>query len=66
MNFNGSDDATILMRRVQNKGGKAGYVVIGSNLKAGHHQGKFDFEEFRLQELFDIYHNLAVKHSGVK
>lgn len=66
MNFNGSDDATILMRRVQNKGGKAGYVVIGSNLKAGHHQGKFDFEEFRLQELFDIYHNLAVKHLGVK
>ena len=64
MNFNGSDDATVLMRRVQNKGGKAGYVVVGSELKAGHHQAAFDFEEFRLKELFDIYHYLAIKHLG--
>ena len=66
MNFNGSDDATVLMRRVQNKGGKAGYVVVGSELKAGHHQSKFEFEEIRLQELFDIYHYLAIKHLGAK
>ena len=66
MNFNGSDDATVLMRRVQNKGGKAGYVVVGSELKAGHHQAKFEFEEFRLQELFDIYHYLAIKRLGAK
>ena len=64
MNFNGSDDATVLMRRVQSKGGKAGYVVVGSELKAGHHQAKFEFEEFRLQELFDIYHYLVIKHLG--
>ena len=66
MNFNGSDDATVLMRRVQSKGGKAGYVVVGSELKAGHHQAKFEFEEFRLQELFDIYHYLVIKHLGAE
>ena len=64
MNYNGSDGATVLMLRVQSKGGMAGYVSVGSELKAGHHQAKFEFEELRLQELFDIYHYLVIKHLG--
>ncbi len=64
MNFNGSDDATVLIKRVQRKGGMGGYLVVGSDLKAGHHQAKFDFEEKRLGEMFDIYRNLVIKHMG--
>ena len=64
MNFNGSDDATVLIKRVQKAGGQGGYLVVGSELKAGHHQAKFDFEEKRLGEMFDIYRALVIKHTG--
>lgn len=64
MNFNGSDDATVLIKRVQKAGGQGGYLVVGSDLKAGHHQAKFDFEEKRLAEMFDIYRALVIKHTG--
>ncbi|PWC12294.1 amidohydrolase [Brenneria roseae subsp. americana] len=43
--FGGSEDATILARRVQDKGGKALYFILGSDLTAGHHQSNFDFDE---------------------
>lgn len=62
MNFNGSEDATVLADRVQKLGGKCSYVVVGSELKAGHHQSKFDFEEKRLISLFEIYRNLVINH----
>ena len=40
-----SDDATWMMQRVQERGGKAAYVVVGSELPAGHHTPRFDFDE---------------------
>ncbi|PVZ84748.1 amidohydrolase [Serratia sp. S1B] len=43
--FGGSEDATLLVKRVQEKGGKAVYFVIGAALKAGHHEALFDFDE---------------------
>ncbi|EGG18958.1 Aminobenzoyl-glutamate utilization protein A like protein [Cavenderia fasciculata] len=43
--FVGSEDSTILAKRVQKNGGKSIYFVIGSNLKGGHHQSNFDFDE---------------------
>jgi aminobenzoyl-glutamate utilization protein A len=46
--FGGSEDATILARRVQARGGKAVFFVIGADLEAGHHQEKFDFDERQL------------------
>lgn len=52
MNFNGSDDATVLIKKVQSHGGKAAYFVIGSDLKAGHHQAEFDIDE---EQLFTGY-----------
>lgn len=66
MNFNGSDDATILIKRVQEKGGKAAYLVVGSHLPAGHHQSAFDFEEKHLLTLFTIYCNLIEHHLGAR
>lgn len=41
----GSEDATIMMRRVQERGGKATYMIFGSPLAAGHHNPSFDWEE---------------------
>ncbi|EEV0615533.1 TPA: amidohydrolase [Escherichia coli] len=43
--FGGSEDATLLIRRVQKIGGKAAYIILGSDLKAGHHEVDFDFDE---------------------
>ncbi|EGL81754.1 amidohydrolase [Caldalkalibacillus thermarum TA2.A1] len=41
----GSEDATYMMRRVQERGGKATYMVFGTPLPAGHHHPCFDFDE---------------------
>ncbi|MED4207525.1 amidohydrolase [Neobacillus mesonae] len=41
----GSEDATYMMSRVQEKGGQAAYVVFGTPLAAGHHNEMFDIDE---------------------
>ena len=44
----GSEDATYLMRRVQQTGGLACYVCIGTDHPGGHHTSTFDVEEASL------------------
>ena len=41
----GSEDATWMMRRVQENGGQALYMALGSNISAPHHNGCFDLDE---------------------
>ncbi|WP_417561110.1 M20 family metallo-hydrolase [Marinomonas sp.] len=41
----GSEDATYMMERVKEKGGEATYIIFGTELSAGHHNDKFDFQE---------------------
>jgi aminobenzoyl-glutamate utilization protein A len=41
----GSEDFTHLMRRVQSRGGKATYMMLGTDLKDSHHNSRFDFAE---------------------
>ena len=41
----GSDDAAWMMRRVQERGKQASYLILGTDLAAGHHNGRFDFDE---------------------
>lgn len=43
--FGGSEDFTEMMHRVQSQGGKACYMLIGSDISAPHHNGLFDFDE---------------------
>jgi aminobenzoyl-glutamate utilization protein A len=43
-----SDDACAFMRRVQQRGGLASYVIIGARLASGHHTPAFDFDEAAL------------------
>lgn len=40
-----SDDATAMMARVQERGGKAAYMIVGSDLPSGHHTPRFDIDE---------------------
>ncbi|MEF8851967.1 MAG: amidohydrolase [Haloarculaceae archaeon] len=56
----GSEDATYLMRRVQEGGGKAAYVCIGTDHPGGHHTATFDVDEASL----DI--GVAVLARGVR
>ncbi|WP_226021624.1 amidohydrolase [Halomicrobium salinisoli] len=41
----GSEDATYLMRRVQETGGEAAYVCVGTDHPGGHHTATFDVDE---------------------
>jgi len=41
----GSEDCTYFMERMQQRGGKAVYMMVGTELKAGHHDFRFDFDE---------------------
>ena len=55
VNFGGSEDATILARRVQAHGGKAAYFVLGSDRTGGHHTSDFDIDENSLDIGINIY-----------
>jgi aminobenzoyl-glutamate utilization protein A len=44
----GSEDATYLLRRVQDHGGTASYVGIGTDHPGGHHTATFDVDEASL------------------
>ena len=55
VNFGGSEDATILARRVTSHGGKAAYFVLGSNRAGGHHTADFDIDESALDTGLSIY-----------
>jgi aminobenzoyl-glutamate utilization protein A len=41
----GSEDATYLMRKVQDNGGQATYVCVGTDHPGGHHTATFDVDE---------------------
>jgi aminobenzoyl-glutamate utilization protein A len=47
--FGASEDATLLARAVAERGGLAGYFVLGAKLSADHHTPEFDFDEEVLQ-----------------
>lgn len=44
-NIGGSEDCSYFMERVQKNGGQATYVMLGTELAAGHHDSFFDFNE---------------------
>ncbi|GGF58310.1 peptidase M20 [Marmoricola endophyticus] len=49
-----SDDATALMRRVQDAGGMATYAALGATLAEGHHTPGFDIDEAALAPGVDL------------
>jgi len=45
LDLGGSEDVVYMLNRVQERGGKATYMLFGSPLAQGHHQTGFDFDE---------------------
>lgn len=58
MNFGGSEDATIIARRVQEHGGKAAFFVLGADRPSGHHTAKFDIDEKALDKGLAVWANV--------
>ncbi|WP_256393693.1 amidohydrolase [Natronoarchaeum rubrum] len=50
----GSEDATFLMREVQDNGGLAAYVGVGTDHPGGHHTATFDVDEASLRIGVDV------------
>ncbi len=50
----GSEDATYLMREVQERGGLAAYVGVGTDHPGGHHTATFDVDEASLAIGVDV------------
>ncbi len=59
--FGASEDAAILMKKVQQNGGCAAYIVVGSDLASGHHTPKFDIDENSMLTGFRILTETAVR-----
>lgn len=49
VDFGGSEDASYLIRKVQETGGKATYIGVGASNPYGHHTSRFDIEEESLE-----------------
>lgn len=62
--YNGSDDGTLMIRCVQEHGGRAGYFMVGAALNDCHAHAAVDFEERNLLTLYDTYANLLVALVG--
>lgn len=62
--YNGSDDGTLMIKRVQGKGGRAGYFMVGAALSDDHTHAAIDFDEKYLLTLYDTYAQLLVALIG--
>ncbi|WP_299333279.1 amidohydrolase [Haloplanus sp.] len=51
----GSEDATYLMRHVQQRGGLAAYVGVGTDHPGGHHTPTFDVDERSIRIAVDVF-----------
>ena len=48
----GSEDVTYMMNEVEKNGGKALHFMFGSDIKAPHHNNRFDFDERTLERAY--------------
>lgn len=55
VNVTGSEDASYMINRVQENGGKATYMLFGTKLDYPHHHRLFDFEEEALAVALETY-----------
>lgn len=45
IDLRGSEDFALMLAEVQSRGGLGTYLMLGSDLAAGHHNARFDFDE---------------------
>ncbi|QZY54121.1 amidohydrolase [Crassaminicella profunda] len=55
IDLGGSEDFAYMMKKVQSQGGKAIYMLFGSDIKDDHHNSKFDFDEKDLKGAAKIF-----------
>jgi amidohydrolase len=60
----GSEDASYLMRHVQEHGGVAGYVCVGTDHPGGHHTATFDVDEASLPIGVDVLAGAVLSLAG--
>lgn len=64
LSLGASEDVVYMMKRVQEHGGVATYLVFGSPLAAMHHQGQFDFNEEVLKIAIEGYIRIIMNVFG--
>lgn len=57
--MDGCDDATTMIRRVQQRGGSGAYFIIGSDIANVHHAVDFDIDEAALERGVRIFAGIA-------
>jgi aminobenzoyl-glutamate utilization protein A len=60
----GGDDATFMVRRVQERGGIASYFILGCDIAAGHHATDFDIDERALDIGVRVFEGIAGRVLG--
>lgn len=60
--FGASEDVTLLMERVQSRGGQAMFVLFGTPTRGGHHNAAFDVDETVIMNAAEF---LAKMHEAV-
>jgi aminobenzoyl-glutamate utilization protein A len=58
-----SEDCTAFMNAVTASGGRATYMMLGTVRTAGHHNGRFDFDESVLSESAEFLYRLALRYT---
>lgn len=61
--FGASEDVCYMMSKVQANGGKASYIMFGSELKGEHHSSKFDFNEEVMLGAVKLYSGVILQIS---
>lgn len=62
--FGATEDFACFMSRVRKAGGRACYMQIGAERAAGHHNGRFDFDEACLERALRLLVRLALRLTG--
>jgi aminobenzoyl-glutamate utilization protein A len=57
----GGDDATFMLRRVQERGGIGAYFILGCDIAAGHHAVDFDIDERALDLGVALFERIAAR-----
>jgi aminobenzoyl-glutamate utilization protein A len=62
--FNASEDVTLMMERVQHRGGKALFVLFGTPVHGGHHNSTFDVDEGVMKNAAEFFAALYQEVTG--
>ena len=62
--MNASEDCSAFINRVVSRGGKATYLLFGSELASAHHTAEFDFDEGSMTDAAAFLSVLALKYAN--